>query len=111
MDLNYVIERLAANAGIFEGLTKAINTELALWKPAPDKWSILEVVNHLFDEERQDFRQRLDLVLKTPEQTWPAIDPQNWVTSRRYNERDLDTSLKNFFDEREKSLSWLSQLV
>jgi len=55
---------MVLGANIFKGLTKDINTELAIWKPAPDKWSILEVVNHLYDEEREDFRQRLELVLK-----------------------------------------------
>jgi hypothetical protein len=60
---------------------------------------------------REGFRQRLDLVLANPEQTWPRIDPQPWVPSRQYNERDLSSSLKNFFSERENSLSWLDQLV
>ncbi len=110
MDLNYVIERLAANAGIFEGLTKAINTELALWKPAPDKWSILEVVNHLYDEEREDFRQRLELVLRDAALVWPPIAPQEWVTTRAYSERDLTESLSNFLSERQKSLAWLRSL-
>ncbi len=110
MDLNYVIERLAANAGIFEGLTKDINTDLAIWKPAADKWSILEVVNHLYDEEREDFRRRLELVLKDPALVWPPIAPQEWVTTRAYSERDLDESLDNFLSERQKSLAWLRSL-
>jgi len=110
MDLNDIIERLAANAGIFKGLTKDINTELAIWKPAPDKWSILEVVNHLYDEEREDFRQRLELVLKDPALVWPPIAPQEWVTTRAYGERDLDESLDNFLSERRKSLAWLRSL-
>ena len=47
MDLDHVIERMAVNAGIFEALTKGITNEQGRWKPAPEKWSILEVVNHL----------------------------------------------------------------
>lgn len=111
MNLEYFIERLSTNRQVFEGFVRGTSLEQARWKPSSDKWSILEVINHLYDEEREDFRQRLDLVLTDPEQTWPRIDPQNWVTTRRYNERDLDTSLNNFFTEREKSLSWLSQLA
>src|SRR5438067_300174 len=110
MDLNYVIKLLAANAGIFEGLTKTVNSELAVWKPAPDKWSILEVVNHLYDEEREDFRQRLELVLKDPALVWPPIAPKEWVTAHAYSERDLAESLNNFLSEREKSLAWLRSL-
>jgi hypothetical protein len=111
VQLDYFIERLAANRLVFEGLVNGITAGQAKWKPSPDKWSILEVINHLHDEEREDFRQRLDLVLTNPEQTWPRIDPQTWVTSRQYNQRDLNTSLNNFFTEREKSLSWLKQLT
>ena len=104
MDLEYFIERLTTNQDVFKGLVRSASLEQARWKPTPDKWSMLEVINHLYDEEREDFRQRLDLVLADPEQTWPRIDPQDWVTSRAYNERDLETSLSDFLIERNKSL-------
>jgi hypothetical protein len=110
MNVNYFIDRLSKNRGVFEGLVRGVGLEQASWKPQPDNWSILEVVNHLFDEEREDFRQRLELVLADPTQPWPTINPRGWVTTRGYNERDLDTSLNNFFAEREKSLAWLNQL-
>jgi hypothetical protein len=110
MNLDYVIERMAANAAIFESLTKGMAIEQASWKPAPDKWSILEVVNHLYDEEREDFRQRLQLVLTDTALPWPPIAPQEWVTTRAYSERDLGQSVDNFLSEREKSLTWLRNL-
>lgn len=111
MNLEYFIEQLSTNRQVIAGLAKAVSLEQARWKPSPDKWSILEVLNHLFDEEREDFRQRLDLVLTNPEQAWPQIDPQNWVTSRGYQERDLVDSVNNLLTEREISLSWLKQLA
>jgi hypothetical protein len=110
MNLSYFIDRFAQNHGAFESLVRGVSPEQARWKPAPDKWSIVEVVNHLFDEEREDFRQRLELVLADPTQAWPPIDPRGWVTSRGYAERDLDMSLNNFLAERQKSLEWLSEL-
>ena len=110
MNLDYFIERFAKNRVVFESLVRGINAEQARWKPAPDKWSMLEVINHLYDEEREDFRQRIELVLADPNQSWPPIDPRNWVISRAYNEKDLDTSLNNFFAERENSLAWLRHL-
>ena len=60
------------------------------------KWSTLEVVCHLYDEEREDFRQRLDIILHRPEAKWPPIDPVGWVSARKYNERDLAQSLAEF---------------
>jgi hypothetical protein len=66
MNLVYIVDRMRANAAVFESLAKGTDVEQSSWKPAPDKWSILEVVNHLYDEEREDFRQRLELVLTNP---------------------------------------------
>jgi hypothetical protein len=111
MHLEYFIGRFSTNRQVIAGLASTLSLEQASWKPSPDKWSVLEVINHLCDEEREDFRQRLNLVLTNPEQTWPRIDPQDWVTSRHYQERDLDASLKDFLRERENSLSWLGQLA
>jgi hypothetical protein len=110
MNLDYFIAGLARNRQVFDGLTNGMSLEQSRWKPSPEKWSILEVVNHLYDEEREDFRQRLDLILNTPDEQWPSIDPQGWVTSRAYNERDLESSRRSFFTERDKSLEWLAQL-
>lgn len=110
MNLDYFVNRLAKNRGVFESLVRGLSQEQARWRPAPDKWSILEVVSHLYDEEREDFRQRIELVLADPTQSWPPIDPRGWVTSRKYIERELDSSLKNFLAERERSLAWLATL-
>lgn len=110
MDLNQVSDRMEASAGIFESLVKDVNAEQALWQPARDKWSILEVVNHLYDEEREDFRLRLKLVLTDPTLDWPPIAPQEWVTTRAYRERDLGESLNRFLSERQESLTWLRSL-
>ena len=110
MNLEHFIDRLTKNRAVFKGLAKDLQVEQARWKPSSDKWSILEVVNHLYDEEREDFRQRLQLLFRDPSQPWPPIDPPNWVVQRAYNERDPNTSLNNFLEERDKSLAWLKQL-
>lgn len=110
MNLAYFIERFSNNRAAFEGLIRDIDHEQARWKPSPEKWSILEVVNHLYDEEREDFRPRLEIVLTDPSSPLPPIDPENWVTTHAYINRDLDTSLNNFMAEREKSLAWLRGL-
>jgi hypothetical protein len=81
--------------------------EQVRWKPAPQKWSLLEILNHLCDEERDDFRKRIALVLEDPAQPWPPIDPEGWARDRDYNSRDLQASLAGFRRERAASLQWL----
>jgi hypothetical protein len=111
LNLNYATAQMENHAKAIHALTQGVSDEQASWKPAADSWSILEVINHLYDEEREDFRVRLDYILHRPGKPWPPIDPQGWVTSREYNQRDLEESVSNFLAEREKSLAWLSELA
>ena len=79
-------------------------------KPNEGSWSILETLCHLYDEEREDFREHLDLILNRPDQTWHQIDPAAWVSARKYNEKDFRDMKEKFFIERSKSLVWLKGL-
>jgi hypothetical protein len=110
MNHQKIIAHLGVNSDVFKYLFQSVSDEQACWKPGEERWSILEVINHLYDEEREDFRKRLELVLNNPEEQWPPIDPEGWVVKRKYNERNLSQSLHNFFEEREKSLLWLKKL-
>lgn len=103
-------EKLGQNSATFLHLLAGISQEEAQWKPAPEKWSILEVINHLIDEELFDFKVRIDYTLNKPGESWPPIDPKGWVTERKYNERNLDESLENFLNARKESIEWLKTL-
>ena len=110
MDVESCALRLEAGAASIAALVRGAEQAQARWKPSPEKWSILEVVNHLYDEEREDFRQRIDFTLHRPGAPWPPIDPEGWVASRRYAERELGPSLEAFLDERRGSVEWLRGL-
>jgi DinB superfamily len=102
--------KLSQQAKVIQSLVQGATQEQALWKPDKDQWSLLEVINHLADEEQEDFRKRFDLMLHQPGTEWPTIDPKGWVTERSYNTRDLAESLERFLLERDKSLTWLKGL-
>jgi hypothetical protein len=110
MDLQHYIDRMQRNAAAIEQLAAGLAPNQARWKPTAEDWSILEVINHLYDEEREDFRTRVDLTLHQPDTPWPPINPVRWVTERGYLQRDLGESLANFLAERRRSLDWLSSL-
>jgi hypothetical protein len=110
LNLNFFIARFAGNGDAIAAVVRGVSDEQTRWKPAPDEWSILEVINHLFDEEREDFRQRVDLTLHRPEDHWPPIDPEGWVVSRGYQQRDPVSSLESFLRERRASVQWLASL-
>ena len=110
MELDRFIVQMADNAGRIRALAEGISDEQARFRPDSDSWSILEVINHLLDEEREDFRVLLDLALHRPDEPRPRISPGAWVTERRYNERDLGQSLQDLIAAREASLAWLKGL-
>ncbi|MEZ4640022.1 MAG: DinB family protein [Caldilineaceae bacterium] len=53
---------------------------------------------------------RLDYTLNRRTDPWPPIDPQGWVTERRYTERSLGESLQRFLSSRQQSWRWLRRL-
>ena len=111
MNLDRFTARLTSNAESIRSMIEGISDEQAHWKPDSDSWSILEVINHLYDEEKEDFRVRLGIILHQPDQPWPPIDPAGWVVERQYNQRQLQESLDNFLRERQASILWLSGLT
>ncbi len=110
MDRTYCITQLERHRNVFKQVFNGLTSEDIRWKPAPEKWSLLEVLCHLHDEEREDFRSRLKHILETPDDPMPKIDPVAWVTERRYMQQDFDTMLHKFLDERDRSIAWLRGL-
>jgi hypothetical protein len=110
MELHICLARLTHQAEAIARLVEGVDVDAARWKPSPDEWSVVEVINHLYDEECEDFRLRLQMTLRDPDEAWPRLDPVANVTARSYHTRDLGASLENFLDERTVSLEWLRSL-
>jgi DinB superfamily len=109
--INQAITHLSHSAEAIQSLTHHVSKKQAVWKPSAERWSILEVICHLADEEGEDFRTRFDLTLYQPDTDWPEIDPQIWAIERAYTSRDLAESLETFLLERDKSITWLKGLA
>lgn len=110
MELPIFYQELQHSTAMIRALLLGIEPEAARRKPNADAWSMLEVVCHLYDEEREDFREHLDFILHRQNEEWHVIDTDGWVTQRKYNEQDFAQMQQKFFGEREKSLAWLNGL-
>jgi len=87
--------------GAPEDLLRARETE--------GRWSPLEILAHLRDEEMLDFRARaMAAVLGRPIEG--TVDPERWVAERRYNEMDPGAVYLDFATERADSCRWLESL-
>ena len=82
-----------------------------LWRarPASREWAPVEIVCHLRDEEVEDFRARVRVVVEGGT-TFTPIDPEGWAVERRYHEADPATALSALVGARAASLEWLASL-
>ncbi len=110
MEFNTLYQELVHSTEMIRALLAGVTQAEARVKPNDESWSILEVVCHLYDEEREDFREHLDFILHRQNEEWHRIDPVGWVTERNYNGQDFVEAQEKFFLEREKSLEWLKGL-
>ena len=110
MEFHILFQELQNSAEMIRTLLAGITQEEAQVKPSPESWSMLEVICHLYDLEREDFREHLDFILHRQNEEYHVIDPQSWVRERNYNEQDFMEMWGKFFTERQKSLEWLEEI-
>ena len=110
MEFEILFQELTHSTEMIRALLAGVGAEEARVKPSKGTWSILEVTCHLYDEEREDFREHLDFILNRQNEEWHSITPQAWVKLRKYNEQDFGKMKGKFFRERTKSLAWLKGL-
>jgi hypothetical protein len=110
MDIKNLIEQMERSADCIRAFVEGVSPEQAQWKPDPNTWSIQEAINHLADEEREDFRLRLEIILNHPQDPWPTLDQRGWETPRTYHETEAGLSMQEFLAERSASLEWLRSL-
>jgi len=110
MEFKSLYQELQTSTEMIRALLSGVIQQEAQIKPNPESWSILEVICHLYDEEREDFREHVDFILHRQSEEWHQIDPQAWVTARKYNEQDFTEMQEKFFAERQQSLKWLREM-
>jgi hypothetical protein len=106
-----LIARLERFPAALSTAVAVVASDDAAWKPPSGAWSVLEIVRHLVDEERDDFRARLRSTLEDAGRAWPGIDPEGWARERRYNEGFVSAALAEFARERGASVAWLRSLA
>jgi len=100
----------AATAKKLARLIKGIPAGKLRKRPAPDTWSVSEILAHLADAEiAGSFRMRL--ILGAPGTPVAAFDQDAWVISGHYAKRDPRKSLEQFRVLRETNLALLKSLT
>jgi hypothetical protein len=53
MNHQQIVTHLSVNGDVFKYLFKNLSEEQARWKSCAERWSLLEVINHLYDDGNQ----------------------------------------------------------
>ncbi len=104
INLTEIIRQMTDNAQVIRAFIESVSPEQAQWKPNPETWSLKEVMEHVYNEERGDFRAHIQEMFHEPPQPWGALQP-GWLPME-----SCQQALEGFLDEREASLSWLIAL-
>lgn len=110
MDISFVAKQLDKNKNIIYNLLAGSSEKEYRWKQADEKWNLLTIICHLYDEERDDFRTRFKNVIERPDKRPPSFDPIAWITEREYEKQNFEEKLALFLMERDKSISYLNNL-
>src|SRR5262245_1955685 len=97
---------LAAAPEKLATLVKGLSAEQLSRRPAPEKWSIQQIVAHLADDELVG-GYRLRLILSSPGTAIQAFDQDIWARTGRYDAIDVASSLEMFRVLREANLALL----
>ncbi len=83
-----------------------------LWRrrPAPERWSALEVLCHLRDAERDVWVPRLERMLTEAAPEIPDANMTGWETARRYDEQSPAGVLEEWAAARRRLLARLAPL-
>ena len=91
---------------IIEKILYAATPDDLHWKPAPDRWSIREVLAHLVEVETV-FRQRAKLMVEQENPPLEAYDQSAAYAAGKYSSGRAAEHLRQFCHERDLSISWL----
>jgi hypothetical protein len=102
------LDLLEATPGILRGLISEISDEDARWKPAPDRFSIAEVLAHLTHSEGHCYRARMDRFLA---EEMPELEPDDaHMHLELYKNGDPEEDFAHFEEQRETNIELLRGL-
>jgi hypothetical protein len=102
------LDLLEETPGILRGLMHELSQEDAKWKPAPDRFSVAEVLAHLSHSEGHCYRMRVDRFLG---EEMPELEPDDaQMYLALYRGADAEDSFDHFEEQRESNVEYLRSL-
>ncbi len=104
------IEHLSATPDIFRALLTGVRDEQVYWKPAPDRFSVAELLEHLSHIEAHYFRGNVDQILADDNPEVGPYDQNAYYAQGTYSNRDAEESMAHWEEQRENNVELLRGL-
>jgi hypothetical protein len=102
------LDLLEETPSILRGLMRELNHDDADWKPAPDRFSVAEVLAHISHSEGHCYRMRVDRFMS---EELPEFDPDDaQMYLDLYRGADAEDSFDHFEEQRETNVEYLRSL-
>ena len=102
------LDLLEQTPAMLRGLMRELSHDDAHWKPAPDRFSVAEVLAHLAHSEDHCYRMRVDQFLKQELPEFEQDDAQMYLA--QYRDADAEDSFDHFKEQRESNIEFLRTL-
>ncbi|MCI0607301.1 DinB family protein [bacterium] len=102
------LDLLEETPAILRGLMRELNHDDAEWKPAPDRFSVAEVLAHLSHSEGHCYRMRVDRFLSEELPEFEPDDAQMYLDL--YKGADAEDAFDHFEEQRETNIEFLRSL-
>jgi hypothetical protein len=102
------LDLLEETPGILRGLMRELTEDDAKWKPAPDRFSVAEVLAHLSHSEGHCYRTRVDRFLSDELPEFEPDEAQMFLDL--YRDADPEDAFDHFEEQRESNVEFLRTL-
>jgi DinB superfamily len=104
------LRQLEATPEILRLLMDGLSEEDAIWKPASNRFSIAETLEHLSHVEGHCFRPRLESMVNEDNPALEPYDQEAYFAAGQYSGRNAEDSFDHFEEQRELNLEYLRGL-
>lgn len=104
------VDQLESTPEILRLLMEGLSEEDTNWKPAPNRFSIAETLEHLSHVEGHCFRTRIEKMIEEDNPALEPYDDRALFAAGQFSGRNAEDSFDHFEDQRELNLEYLREL-
>jgi hypothetical protein len=105
-----IIKILKKQIKDFEKLCKGISPKKALYRYAPEKWTVKEVIGHIIDTERVMAYRALSFA-RNGQNNLPGFDQDEYIRSSNFNNVKMNDLIDEFCAVRKSNIFMLNALT